>query len=55
MLEQARARGVFASLHTGDVRATGLPPGHYDLITTSLVDEHLSCTFTATATPGRPG
>jgi SAM-dependent methyltransferase len=42
MLDQARARGVFASLHTGDVRATGLPPARYDLITTSLVDEHLA-------------
>ena len=41
MLEQARARGVFASLRTGDVRDTGLAPAHYDLITTSLVDEHL--------------
>lgn len=42
MLEQARARGVFASLQTGDVRATGLAPAHYDLITTCLVDEHLA-------------
>jgi len=42
MLERARARGVFASLHTGDVGATGLPPAHYDLVTTSLVDEHLA-------------
>lgn len=42
MLERARARGVFASLHTGDVGATGLPPAHYDLITTCLVDEHLA-------------
>ena len=42
MLEQARARGVFASLRTGDVGATGLPAAHYDLITTSLVDEHLA-------------
>src|SRR5512147_1098564 len=42
MLERARERGVFASLHTGDVGATGLPPAHYDLITTCLVDEHLA-------------
>jgi SAM-dependent methyltransferase len=42
MLERARARGVFASLQTGDVRATGLAPAHYDLITTCLVDEHLA-------------
>ncbi|HET7501869.1 MAG TPA: class I SAM-dependent methyltransferase [Kofleriaceae bacterium] len=42
MLERARERGVFASLHTADVRASGLPAAHYDLITTSLVDEHLA-------------
>src|SRR5688572_10664545 len=41
MMEQARARQVFASLSIGDVRATGLATSHYDLITTSLVDEHL--------------
>jgi len=42
MLERARERGVFSSLGIGDVRATGLPAAHYDLITTSLVDEHLA-------------
>jgi SAM-dependent methyltransferase len=42
MLEQARERKVFASLSVGDVRATGLPGACYDLITTSLVDEHLA-------------
>lgn len=42
MLERARRRGVFASLRTGDVGATGLSAGDYDLITTSLVDEHLA-------------
>lgn len=42
MLERARARGVFASLRTADVAATGLAPAHYDLITTCLVDEHLA-------------
>ena len=42
MLERARGRGVFASLRTGDVGATGLPTADYELITTSLVDEHLA-------------
>lgn len=42
MLERARGRGVFASLRTGDVGATGLVAADYDLITTSLVDEHLA-------------
>jgi SAM-dependent methyltransferase len=42
MLERARARGVFATLRVGDVRATGLPAMAYDLVTTCLVDEHLA-------------
>lgn len=42
MLEQARARNVFADLRIADVRASGLPSAHYDLVTTSLVDEHLA-------------
>jgi SAM-dependent methyltransferase len=42
MLELARARGVFRSLTEADVADTGLPGGAYDLVTTSLVDEHLS-------------
>src|SRR5262249_24813869 len=42
MLERAKGRGVFASLGVGDVGATGLPSGHYDLIATCLVDEHLA-------------
>jgi SAM-dependent methyltransferase len=42
MLEQARSRNVFASLHLADVCATGLPADMYDLITTCLVDEHLA-------------
>lgn len=41
MLALARARGVFASLHIADVRATGLAEASYDLVTTCLVDEHL--------------
>ncbi|MCC7370595.1 MAG: class I SAM-dependent methyltransferase [Chloroflexi bacterium] len=41
MLERARRRGVFRRLTVADVAATGLPDAAYDLITTSLVDEHL--------------
>ncbi|HEY8207598.1 MAG TPA: class I SAM-dependent methyltransferase, partial [Myxococcaceae bacterium] len=41
MLEKARARGVFASLSVADVGSSGLEGEAYDLITTSLVDEHL--------------
>jgi len=41
MLEKARARGVFDSLSVADVGASGLEGGAYDLVTTSLVDEHL--------------
>jgi SAM-dependent methyltransferase len=41
MLELARARAVFRTLTEADVAATGLPSGAYDLVTTSLVDEHL--------------
>jgi SAM-dependent methyltransferase len=42
MLEQARARDVFASLAVADVGATGLAAHAYDLVTTCLVDEHLA-------------
>ena len=42
MLERARARNVFADLRVADVAATGLPAAAYDLVTTSLVDEHLA-------------
>jgi SAM-dependent methyltransferase len=41
MLDRARARGVFTRLVEADVRASGLAAGAYDLVTTSLVDEHL--------------
>ena len=41
MLERARARGIYRQLVEADVGSTGLPEGEYDLITTSLVDEHL--------------
>ena len=42
MLDLARARGVFRMLVEADVADTGLPGGAYDLVTTSLVDEHLA-------------
>ncbi len=41
MLEQARRRGVFQALAVADVCASGLEAHAYDLVTTSLVDEHL--------------
>jgi SAM-dependent methyltransferase len=41
MLERARERGVHDTLREGDVAATGLEGGAYDLVVTSLVDEHL--------------
>jgi SAM-dependent methyltransferase len=42
MLERARARNLFASLHRADVSDTGLPGATYDLVMTCLVDEHLA-------------
>jgi SAM-dependent methyltransferase len=42
MLDRARGRHVFASLHVADVCRTGLPAASYDLVTTCLVDEHLT-------------
>ncbi len=41
MLELARVRGVYRRLVEGDVAATGLQASEYDLVVTSLVDEHL--------------
>ena len=41
MLDKARERGAHDSLTEGDVRATGLPGGAYDLVISSLIDEHL--------------
>ncbi len=41
MLAVARSRGVHDRLVAGDVRDTGLPAGAYDLLVSSLVDEHL--------------
>jgi SAM-dependent methyltransferase len=41
MLARARERGVFRRLVEANVTATGLEGAAYDLVTTSLVDEHL--------------
>src|SRR5262249_22778428 len=41
MPERARRRGVFETLAVADVCASGLEAHAYDLVTTSLVDEHL--------------
>lgn len=41
MLAAARERGAHDSLTEADVRDTGLPSGAYDLVITSLVDEHI--------------
>jgi len=42
MLEMARAGGVFRTLVEADVGRTGLPEQGYDVVATSLVDEHLA-------------
>lgn len=42
MLEAARIRGVYRSLREGEVGATGLDGGAYDLVVSCLVDEHLA-------------
>lgn len=42
MLERARVRGAHGRLVQGDVAATGLGAGAYDLVIASLVDEHLA-------------
>jgi SAM-dependent methyltransferase len=41
MLDVARGRGLHRRLLVGDVRATKLAGGCYDLVVCSLVDEHL--------------
>jgi SAM-dependent methyltransferase len=41
MLARARDRGAHDRLVEADVAATGLEPGAYDLVISSLVDEHL--------------
>ncbi|WP_067675777.1 class I SAM-dependent DNA methyltransferase [Nocardia miyunensis] len=41
MLALARVRGAHATLAQADVRDTGLASGGYDLVISSLIDEHL--------------
>jgi SAM-dependent methyltransferase len=41
MLQRAQARGAYARLELADVCATPFMSGHYDLVISSLVDEHL--------------
>ncbi|MBB5914728.1 SAM-dependent methyltransferase [Nocardia transvalensis] len=41
MLSRARERGAHTTLALGDVRETGLPGSAYDLVISSLIDEHL--------------
>ncbi|MFJ8040569.1 class I SAM-dependent DNA methyltransferase [Kitasatospora sp. NPDC096147] len=41
MLDRARLRGAHRVLLEGDLADTGLPGGEYDLVISSLVDEHL--------------
>jgi SAM-dependent methyltransferase len=42
MLALARSKDVYRRLTEANVAATGLPSAAYDLVTTSLVDEHLA-------------
>ncbi len=41
MVEVARAKNIYRSLHIADVFNTGLPAEAYDLCTQSLADEHM--------------
>jgi ubiquinone/menaquinone biosynthesis C-methylase UbiE len=41
MLEVARSKNVYRTLHVADVARTGLPAQAYDVCTQSLADEHL--------------
>ena len=41
MIELARAKGLFERLVVADVQDSGLPGATYELVTCSLVDEHL--------------
>jgi len=42
MLDRARSKNVYRRLVEAPVTSTGLPSGPYDLVITSLVDEHLA-------------
>jgi ubiquinone/menaquinone biosynthesis C-methylase UbiE len=41
MLDRARDKGVYRTLHVADVSQTGLPDAAYALCTQSLADEHM--------------
>jgi SAM-dependent methyltransferase len=58
MLEAARERVVYRSLREGEVGDTGLDGGAYELVVSSLVDEHLADLrplYAEAARLGRPG
>ncbi len=58
MLARAGDRGAHSSLCEADVAATGLPGGSYDLVISSLVDEHLDSLdpfYAEAARLARPG
>ena len=42
MLDKARSKNVYHRLVEAPVTSTGLPSAAYDLVITSLVDEHLA-------------
>jgi SAM-dependent methyltransferase len=42
MIERARRRGVYDALFVAEATNTRLPEANYDLITSCLIDEHLS-------------
>ncbi|MBZ0305155.1 MAG: class I SAM-dependent methyltransferase, partial [Anaerolineae bacterium] len=42
MLEIARSKAIYRTLHTADVASIGLPAQTYDLCIQSLADEHLA-------------
>jgi SAM-dependent methyltransferase len=42
MLARAEGKAAYESLRQGDVAATGLAAGRYDLVTQSLADEHMA-------------
>lgn len=41
MMDRARAKNVFAAIHKADVRRTGLPAAHFQLVTMVLAECHL--------------
>ena len=58
MLSVARSKGLYETLYTADITATGLPAESYDLCIQSLADEHLPALaplYTETARLTKPG